>query len=256
MLVSLALACSCLSCGSVVGGVKPASELCIVRLDSNILPLKMAVNATDSNGFTARFEVQSTDCFCNSTPFLVCSRFGGFSVSVNGKLVHPMASIHILNGEDCCYNVSGILREGLNEMEISGSGEVPQVFISGDFSVDTSDGDVWTPAPSRTLELGSLVWQGMPFYPGQVAYVRKFEVPENVGRRVMCIPDWSGSSCEIWINDKKVADVVGKPYRKNVGPYLAPGQNSVEVRISGQPLSGSEGPAPSDLGLLEDFTIE
>lgn len=239
------------SCGSGDDALKPVSELSINLLDGNLFPLNAEQKSADSTGFILQYKVQSEDCLCHCTPILACDCSSPLMASVNGKEVRPYDGLHCLGGNDRCFVVSSFMHEGGNVIELSGRGEEPKAFISGDFNVEYRSGEGWVIAPQKKPELGSLANQGLPFYQGGVAYTKVFEAKRSLGRRMLCIPDWAGASCQVWINDIKVADVCSKPFKKNIGKYIKSGENVIEVRISGS----SEKPATSDFGLLEEFYI-
>ena len=120
----------------------------------------------------------------------------------------------------------------------------------------------------------------MPFYSWDVAYRRSYEVSGEVGDRVLRLGRWKGTVCEVWVNGEKAGAIFTKPYELNIGPWLKPGRNEVEVYCIGslanlygphfRPRKGSmtfkdwyfgAKPSPAaeyvldDYGLYEEFTI-
>lgn len=251
--LTFVMSCSCQQGRGTVDSVCPSSGLTIECQGRNCLPLESCDITDCPGGRLVRYKVFSQDCLCHYDPILVCTEPDVWNVTVNGIPVTPDRSRHLLSGNDVCFAIADIVRDGENTVELCGNGEAVPVYVLGDFGVFPSDGSGWCITPPVPLELGSLASQGFPFYSGEVAYVREFEVPDKVGRRILRIDGWAGSGCEVLVNGYKVADAHFKTFRKNIGPFLSPGQNYVEVRISG-PAGGKS--APGDFGMYEEFTIE
>ena len=75
----------------------------------------------------------------------------------------------------------------------------------------------------------SFVSGTVPFYSLDVAYRRMFEVPEEVGTRVLRLGKWKGTACEVWVNGEKAGIIIPKHYKLNISKFLKPGENQVEV---------------------------
>ena len=241
------LSCSCHSGGSRFGEIKPVSEICVESYDINRFPLEISEMDSDPDEVTIRYRFVSQNCLCNSNPIFVCERPANWIVKMNGEEILPSKRQHMLDEADGCYVIAGMVLDGENTIELQGNGETSRACIVGDFNVMPSDGNGWYIAPSKTLKVAPLSGQGLPFYSGEVSYSRKFEVPEKIGRRILRITEWEGESCVVWVNGAKVANFAGKTLKKNIGPFLKPGENDIEIVIT-----VSEG----NEGLLREFTIE
>jgi hypothetical protein len=224
------ISCSCQQGGSRFGEIKPLSQLCVERLESNRFPLDVSDIKKDSGGVTLRYQFMSESCLCTSSPVLECG--DNWTLTVNGKLAEHLGG---------SFSLGGLVHEGENVIELCGNGEIEPVSICGDFDVLPWDRGGWYLTSAKVLGLGSVAEQGLPFYAGELSYARQFEVPEKVGRRILRVTRWDGPVCEIWVNGDKAVSSTRKTIRKNIGPYLKPGPNDIEVRCR---------------GLFEEYTIK
>ena len=242
--ILLTVTISCSPSGSRYGEIQYASELIVERMDNNLFPLE-AVSVEESR-VCYNFLVKG--CLCTSSPIFVCSKPQGWTVSVNGTEVPLVEGMHQTDDSDGCFVIAGLVKDGRNTIELTGSGEVSASYVAGEFDVlRTDQPEGWILDYAGVPEIGSLASQGLPFYTGEVSYRRKFVVPEKVGRRILELSDWKGSSCEVWINGSKYASVTSTNYKKNIGRNLTPGVNEIEVRLTG----------PGDeFGLFKEFTLK
>lgn len=239
-----ALSCSCSQGGSRSGEIWPLSALTVERLDDNVFPLAAGSFTRDENGVTACYQFVSQDCLCTSEPMLVCQGTDLLTVTANGIPLAPLGGGR--------YLIAGNVQEGENVLALQGNGDIGPVGLSGAFGVWPSDGGGWYVDKSRPLELGSLSSQGLPFYSGEVAYRRQYELPREVGKRILRLSGWKGRSCELWVNYGKVADITASRFKMDIGPYLTQGPNEVAIRISGWPAGEGEG---KEFGLFKEFTL-
>ena len=240
--VLLALLCSCSQGGSRYGKAEPLDGLYVERLSDNCLPLEPCGVSRNGENLTIRYEFTAGDCLCTALPRLVCSDPELWEITVNGHKAMPVKGLHLMGGQEGCYELAGLVREGLNVICLTGNGTDASLSVRGDFDGDPSDSGGWVLSAAGVPGPGPLASQGLPFYTGQMAYRRSYELPSRVGRRILSVPGWEGSACEVWINYDKVADIDTKDFRMNVGRYLDPGQNDIQIRVSGW--------------LLNDFTLE
>ena len=237
ILVLFAISCSCPQGGSRSGGITQEAELQIERIGDNCLPLEPCNIGGEDGDLTVRYLFTAADCLCTSEPFFIGPDPEVWTVTLNG------AELPGANGR---YFISGTAHEGENVIEMRGSGDIPQVYIKGEIGVFPTEEGGWRVSGARPLELGPLSAQGLPFYEGAVSYSRMYEVPERVGRRILRIPSWKGETCELRVNGEKVTDVPTSPFKMNIGPYLSPGTNGVEILIADH----------GDFGLIKDFTLK
>ena len=236
LFVLLALSCSCPQGGSRFGKLTPASPLFVDLLGNTDFPLEVcSLSRTDST-VTARYRFFSEDCLCSAGPVLFFDRSGGWEVTVNGT---PMGR---------SVAVSGVVQEGENVIELRGSGDVPPLSLVGEFNViRAGDGQGWIVRSAKVPAPGRLAPQGLSFYSGEVCYRRDYELTGDAEKHILRIPAWKGTSCVVQVNGVKVADVTRTRFKMDVGPYLNPGTNMLEIYITG---------TDGDFGLLKDFSLE
>lgn len=206
----------------------------VERMGDNSFPLPVCNISRDSSGVTALYQFYSSDCLCTSYPRLICQG----TATLNGTALEQIHG---------AFMIGGVVREGDNTLEVRGAGDTPSATLVGEFGVWQADEGGWQVGKARSLELGSLASQGLPFYSGEVSYRRQYEVPGKVGKRILRIPSWKGEACSVWVNYQKVAVVSPGRFKMDISPYLEAGTNDIEVRISG---------ASGAFGLLKDFTLE
>ena len=246
----------------------------------------VALDTFSTGDITVRYRFFAQDCLCSASPVLICEKPGLWEVSINGEPLKVMKGVHVLDAKDGCYDLADKVRDGENIIELhrdrmSVFAEISFAFIGGEFGVVPASGTGWRIVPSKSPGLGSWVEQGLPFYNGAVAYRRSFDVPENVGDRILRIGAWKGTVCEVWVNGEKAGIIFTRPYEMNIGPWLKPGKNEVEVHCIGsnsnlygphfRPRNGAmtpkdwyfgAKPSPASdyvfdqYGLYEEFTIE
>ena len=225
------------------------SELIVERMDNNRLPLNECHLTEDDS--TLAYTFFAKDCMCSSGVLIISDQPQGWTVSVNDSLVQPHERVHLTGPQDGCYFLEDRLKSGENTVvfrRTDPSAVAPVATVAGDFSVDPFAEGGWCLMPSRLLGPGSWAQQGMPFYTREVSYSRSFAVPDKIGRRILKLGKWSGKECEVWIDGQKAGVLTPKKEKLNVGHFLTPGENIVEVLCFGS----GEG----DCGLLEEYTIE
>lgn len=236
-LLIFSLSCSA-CCLDTTDFIITSSELEIERLEKNRFPLEPLFSTSSENGETkALYTFESQDCLCVSEPTLCVSDSTVWSVSINGK---P------LRGSNGRYYFDGLIEDGENIIAMRGKGPLPEVSVVGQIMVQPTEYGSWRLSNQQALNLGSLALQGLPFYTGEVAYSRIYEVSRKQRRCPLLIKEWKGKTGSLYVNGEKVSDLGPSPYRINIGPHLVVGPNKVEIRISGE----------DDFGLYEDFTIE
>ena len=200
----------------------------------NRFPLERKSLSRDSAEVISRYAFVSRDCLCTSGPRLFCQG----TPSMNGMpLPDPWQG---------GYMIGGIVREGENIIEVRGAEGNAPVYLSGEFGVWLTE-EGWVVDKAQALDLGLLSEQGFPFYSGTVVYRQSYDVPSGGGKHILRVPKWEGTSCEVLVNGVSVAAYARHSFKLDIGPYLTPGPNDLELCIS-----GSDGA----FGLLKAFTLK
>ena len=88
-------------------------------------------------------------------------------------------------------------------------------------------------AHDASVDIGSWVDRGLPFYAGTVVYSAQVEIPPGtrLGRTVLEMPGLLGTA-EIRVNGSVAGRVLWPPYACAIGEVLRPGENHVEVEVA------------------------
>lgn len=83
------------------------------------------------------------------------------------------------------------------------------------------------------LATGSWKSQGLPFYPGEVAYTRDFKLEGRPARYLVRLGRWSGTVAEVRVNGESAGIIGWQPYECEITSLVKPGVNHIEVIVTG-----------------------
>src|SRR5690606_31888892 len=81
----------------------------------------------------------------------------------------------------------------------------------------------------EVLTPGSWVEQGYPFFCGTMRY--RLEVDAAGGPRHLDLSNAAGSLLRVNVNGSRAAVLPWRPWTLDIGPYLEPGKNAVDVEV-------------------------
>ena len=84
------------------------------------------------------------------------------------------------------------------------------MFILGDFDVKNEGAENIVTGKSEKIAFGSLVHQGMPFYGGNITYIKETECPE--GDVKIKLPEFMGALSEVKMDGKEKGIIACSPY--------------------------------------------
>lgn len=189
-------------------------------------------------GFSATYKFYCRNPGRISDFTAVTERPGLWKVRMNGKEIAPVPGMWWLDRSFGVFDISGMVREGLNEITITASpmsvhAEIEPVYIRGDFSLEPHEkGWLLTP-PEKEITTGSWKDQGMPFYSWSVTYSKEYDIDTPSGEYFIQAPGWSGTLAEVFVNSKKAGVTAFPPYRLNITRFVSPGKNTVELKVTG-----------------------
>jgi hypothetical protein len=167
----------------------------------------------------------------------VIERPDQWQVSLNGKVVAPVDSQWWLDRHFPVFNLGDHVKNGANLIELSAPkmtvfSELMPIYILGDFSLENASGGFLI---KPALDPGLRSWKesGMPFYGDKVGYTRNFRIETVSGNYRVQLGDWKGAVAEVWVNGKHAGNIGWKPYELDVTKFIQPGDNGIEVKISG-----------------------
>jgi len=119
--------------------------------------------------------------------------------------------------------------------------EVESCYLIGEFDVskvkaasDVSPARFALRPPARSVKVGDLGPQGMPFYRGAVIYSREIESQLARGERAWLeFSGLEGIVFKVRVNGKKAGTLVWQPWRVEITDLLQKGKNRLEVEVIG-----------------------
>jgi hypothetical protein len=156
-------------------------------------------------------------------------------VSINGKAVQAMSGAWWLDREFGVYPIGPQVRAGRNSLKIAASpmsvhNELEPVYIIGDFGA-AAQAKGFRLVPSAELKTGCWKDQNLPFYSEAVSYSQRYSLPS--GRYKVVLGNWAGTVAEVKVNGKPAGVIGWQPYEVSLGELVKPGENNVEVLVSG-----------------------
>jgi hypothetical protein len=191
-----------------------------------------------SGGFTAAYRFTVAAAFDFSAMTAVVERPALYEISINGHPVTPAPGAWWLERETGVLPIGAHVKEGENVLELKLSpmkilAEIEPVYIRGNFRV-TPTPKGWTVAPpAETFVAGSWKAQGWPFYPGAVAYTKRYDITDPEGRYLVQADDWLGTVAEVSVNGETAGILAFEPYSLDVSGLLKQGENTVTVKVVG-----------------------
>ena len=195
-------------------------------------------------GFTASYPFYLNDDFQPSELKAVVEWAHLYSISVNGIAIQPLEDMWWLDRTFNVFDIVSQLRPGKNVITLQADpmnihAELEPIYLIGNFHLASFENG-WKLIEESDLSVGSWKDQGMPFYSHDVSYAKTVEY-QNDKRYFVKLNDWNGTLVHILVNSKKVGIIGWKPFQLEITDYLNPGENSVEVVVTGS-LKNQLGP--------------
>ncbi len=104
-------------------------------------------------------------------------------------------------------------------------------YLTGDFDVILSGCEKTLTKPNNTIGFGDIVSLGMPFYGGNISYIKKITVPEKCD---LCIniAKYKGALTKVLIDGKDAGKIVFAPYELHI-ENVQPGEHTLEFVLFG-----------------------
>jgi len=204
------------------------------------------------SGFEAAFSFAAAERVDTSSLQVVIERPELYQVFFNGQRVESRKDQWWLDKAFGVFDLGRLARTGVNTVVLKASPftihtELEPVYILGDF-VLKSEQKGFKLVPSSSLNLGSWVDQGMPFYADGVSYTREFnDIPALQGRDryFVRLGEWRGIVAQVRVNGKNAGFIGFQPYELDVTELLTSGMNEVTVIVYGS-LKNTLGPHHND----------
>ena len=161
-----------------------------------------------------------------------------FTVEINGNVIEPTPGSWHIDRKIPSLDLKDHVVEGINTITASTDflwdTEIEDIYIAGDFAIGSEEDGFPIMHESETLNTGSWVDQGYPFYSGSMIYKMEFDL-ESVepDRYEIDISGAKGSIFYVVVNDTEVGAVAFSPFRGDITGVLKEGTNTVEIEVFG-----------------------
>lgn len=86
---------------------------------------------------------------------------------------------------------------------------------------------------AASIELGSWISRGLPYYSGGASYEKDFDLPgDYAGRKLMLDCGTVGVAAEVWVNGKSAGARVWQPFTFDISSLVHPGRNHVRILVT------------------------
>lgn len=171
-----------------------------------------------------------------------------YTIECNGKPVKPADGNHWLDPAFRVIDIAGAATTGDNALTLRAKPltiyhELEPAYILGEFILRPTDSGFVIVAADASLPDPVARWNvsGLPLYGHDVAYSQTFSVENGSGPHRVELPSWHGSVARVRVNGTLAGYVGWPPYALDVSRHIRPGDNVIEVIISGT-LKNSLGP--------------
>ena len=132
------------------------------------------------------------------------------------------------------------IMEGRNELKLQvdyhQKTNLENLFILGDFDVETLQGQIKIKQKRDTVFIGDITKQGMPFYTGNLEYKFCFEVPKKQEYYVQ-IPEFKAPVLSVAVDGRKKGLIAYAPHRQSLG-VLEEGKHELTLCLYGNRFNG------------------
>lgn len=191
----------------------------------------------------------------SSGAYLVVEKAHEWVVSINGKKLDTNTLEWHWDRQFTKLDISGVLTLGANTVQLTRDfdvlTELEDIYVVGDFGVEfQSDRGYILVNKPHTLQSGSWVEQGFPFYAGNMIYKADVDIKKQEDKKyILGLGKSSGCLFGIKVNGKHVANIAWQPWETDITDYITDGSNSLELVVVGT-LRNTMGPLHHKAGDL------
>ncbi|MHB9029114.1 MAG: hypothetical protein ACYC9O_10115, partial [Candidatus Latescibacterota bacterium] len=174
-----------------------------------------------------------------------------FAIEINGKTVETSAGKWHIDRKFPACTITEHVVPGKNIIRATTDflwdTEIENIYLAGDFAVGPEGEGFPLLKEQETLDTGSWVAQGYPFYPGALTYRMEFELDRvEPYRYELDLSAAKGSMLMVTVNGTEVGALAFPPFRGEITGALQQGANSLEVEVIGT-LRNTLGPLHYDV---------
>ncbi len=189
-----------------------------------------------NSGFTVEYKLSILPEVNTGNIDLAVERPGLYEIRVNGTRVETDPERWYTDKGMKLSGVGSLLKSGENTISLTGKPfsvhhELAPVFLLGNFAVWPAE-EGWVIGSEVPLGKGSWKSAGMPFYPGEVSYTKKFTAENTDSRFYLEAGQWKGAAITVKVNDSEER-LLWPPYRMDISDLIQKGENRVSLKVIG-----------------------
>ena len=160
-----------------------------------------------------------------------------FTVAINGTTVETTPGKWHIDRRIRSFDLTDHVLQGENTITASTDflweTEIEDIYLVGDFAVGPEADGFPIISEPETLDSGSWVDSGYPFYAGSMIYTLEFELEDIESFRYdLDLSGARGSVFKVSVNDEEVGAMPFPPYRGDITGALKKGVNTVEIEVA------------------------
>ncbi len=198
------------------------------------------------SGFSATYQFTIGSDFDFSGMQAVVERPHLYRIAFNGTELSPIAGEQWIDESFGKFDIGNLVKAGENRLTLTAKpmhihAEIEPVYLLGNFSVKPAPRGWTVEAPVEQLTTGSWKSQGYPFYAWDISYSKQFDISNTDQEFAVALGKWEGTVAEVYVNGSHAGTIALRSDEVIVTPWITPGTNSVEVKITGS-LKNTLGP--------------
>lgn len=189
-------------------------------------------------GFSATYHFFIENVPDRSTLKAIVERAELYTISLNGKEISNRSKEWWMDTDFRVLPIGNYVNSGKNSLTISVKpmkldAELAPIYLSGDFSLCSANQGWSIASPKKTIELGSWMSQGWPFYAQDMIYTQTFNISVLEPYYEVQLRKWNGTVAEVIVNGKPAGIIGFKPYTLDISQWIRAGENCIEVKVVG-----------------------
>jgi hypothetical protein len=162
---------------------------------------------------------------------------GERSLSINGTRLHPTSAA--TGWVDPCFRQFSIdrslLRKGVNEitleLDYSFRSCLEAAYVLSDCAVRLNRRSASLCEMGRTLKVGDVTRQGLPFYGASISYIRVVELARRREERIFLrLGKWAGACAIVHLDGREIGKILWQPYEVEL-PIDVTGNHELTIEI-------------------------
>lgn len=179
---------------------------------------------------------------------LVLENSDNWDLKVNGVKISTAVDRYYWDKQFGLIDISQAVITGTNIIEIKGiyqyGVDIEDIYLVGDFAVQQTSYKTYTITKEpRSLNNGSWVYQGYPFYAGNMVYKTEFTLPSCAKGSSLWVRlnEPRGTLFNVSVNNKKCSSLIAQPWEVDITDFCDVGKNQLSIEVVGS-LRNTFGP--------------